>query len=304
MIFPIAQFLSSTINTCVALGPRKSKCFFISCQVWTPWRGGSCLFHQLPYFPAFTKTTTTTIIIILLLLLLLFSQTLCKQLPFYFLCSYIPMEIFLFYERGKKQGNQKRVVYVIGASYTRKFSWGLGTPLDALPSGEHTHSTGTTRSNKQTNKQKNQTIQGDEACEENSWHLILWSSKIPKNSLVPHALCFFNKCGEMYVTLVKKSCIAITYKQPRTFLEWMSIKTTNFLWMNCPSKSEELLLHGPCACLCICLISWLERLFLTLTKKRLASIFLICFLDKVSLLDLGTSMAIFKRSLTKKLWCM
>lgn len=36
MIFPIAQFLSSIINTCVvALGPRKSECFAISCQVWT-----------------------------------------------------------------------------------------------------------------------------------------------------------------------------------------------------------------------------------------------------------------------------
>jgi hypothetical protein len=28
-----------------------------------------------------------------------------------FICSHIPMEIFLFYEAGKNLGNQKRVVY-------------------------------------------------------------------------------------------------------------------------------------------------------------------------------------------------
>ncbi len=51
-----------------------------------------------------------------------------RELP-NLICSHIPMEIFHFYEMGKKQGNQKRVLYVRGCSQTRVFSWGLGTPL-------------------------------------------------------------------------------------------------------------------------------------------------------------------------------
>jgi len=35
---------------------------------------------------------------------------------------YVPMEIFLFYEMGKKQGNKKSVVYVRGGSHTHAFS--------------------------------------------------------------------------------------------------------------------------------------------------------------------------------------
>jgi hypothetical protein len=35
-----------------------------------------------------------------------------RELP-NFTCSHIPMEIFLFYERGKKQGNQKRELFML-----------------------------------------------------------------------------------------------------------------------------------------------------------------------------------------------
>jgi hypothetical protein len=35
---------------------------------------------------------------------------------------YVPMEIFLFYKMGKKQGNTKRVVYVREGSCTCAFS--------------------------------------------------------------------------------------------------------------------------------------------------------------------------------------
>jgi hypothetical protein len=41
------------------------------------------------------------------------------------------MEIFVFFEMGKKQGNKKRVVYL------RR---GSGIPSGAPPSREHTHS--------------------------------------------------------------------------------------------------------------------------------------------------------------------
>jgi hypothetical protein len=37
------------------------------------------------------------------------------------------MEIFLFYEIGKKRGNKKRVVHARGGSRTYAFSQGLGT---------------------------------------------------------------------------------------------------------------------------------------------------------------------------------
>jgi hypothetical protein len=42
-----------------------------------------------------------------------------------FVCSHVPMEIFLFYKTGKKPGNQKRVVYIrggMGGSCTHAFS--------------------------------------------------------------------------------------------------------------------------------------------------------------------------------------
>jgi hypothetical protein len=54
-----------------------------------------------------------------------------------------PWKYFLLYELGKKQGNQKRALYIRGGSRTRAFSWGLGTPsfglmLSSAPcSGEH-----------------------------------------------------------------------------------------------------------------------------------------------------------------------
>jgi hypothetical protein len=38
------------------------------------------------------------------------------------MCSHVPMEIFLFYETGKKPGNKNRVVYVKGNSCTHVFS--------------------------------------------------------------------------------------------------------------------------------------------------------------------------------------
>ncbi len=50
-----------------------------------------------------------------------------------FLCSQVPMEIFLFHKIGKKWGNQKRVVYTRAGSCTCAFSWGLGTPLHLAP---------------------------------------------------------------------------------------------------------------------------------------------------------------------------
>jgi hypothetical protein len=34
-----------------------------------------------------------------------------------FICSHVPMEIFLFYEMGKKCGNKKRFVYGRGGSF-------------------------------------------------------------------------------------------------------------------------------------------------------------------------------------------
>ncbi len=83
-------------------------------------------------------------------------QILCKQLHFYFyvyfedlpqaknpralcqgnspnfICSHDPMEIFLFYEIGKKWRNKKRVVYVRGPC-THALSWGLGTSSSSRP---------------------------------------------------------------------------------------------------------------------------------------------------------------------------
>jgi hypothetical protein len=70
-------------------------------------------------------------------------RLLYRQRSSKFMCSHVPMEIFLFYETGKKPGNKKRVVYVRRDSRTHVFSWGSGTPLDsrpqfAPPSREHT----------------------------------------------------------------------------------------------------------------------------------------------------------------------
>jgi hypothetical protein len=65
-----------------------------------------------------------------------------------FICSHVPMEIFLFYEMRKKGGNEKRVVCIGGGgSCTHVFSWGFGntlglTPWSAPPS-EEKHHTGT-----------------------------------------------------------------------------------------------------------------------------------------------------------------
>jgi len=40
-----------------------------------------------------------------------------------FICSHVPMEIFLFYEMRKRGGNEKRVVYYMGGgSCTHVFS--------------------------------------------------------------------------------------------------------------------------------------------------------------------------------------
>jgi hypothetical protein len=39
-----------------------------------------------------------------------------------FICSHVPMEVFHFYEMGKKPRNEKRVVYIRGGSSTRAFS--------------------------------------------------------------------------------------------------------------------------------------------------------------------------------------
>jgi len=50
-----------------------------------------------------------------------------------FPCSHVPMEIFFFYEMGKKWGNTKRIVFVRGGYCTCVFSWVLGTPLGSCP---------------------------------------------------------------------------------------------------------------------------------------------------------------------------
>ncbi len=44
-----------------------------------------------------------------------------RELP-NFICSHVPMEIFLFDKMGKKGGNEKRVVYVSGGSHMSAFS--------------------------------------------------------------------------------------------------------------------------------------------------------------------------------------
>ncbi len=59
------------------------------------------------------------------------------ELPI-FICSHIPMEIFLFCETGKKWENQKSVVCARGGSCTCVFSWGSETPSGAPPLGECT----------------------------------------------------------------------------------------------------------------------------------------------------------------------
>jgi hypothetical protein len=55
-------------------------------------------------------------------------RALCQGSSPNFVCSHVPMEIFLFYKMRKKWENKKRVVYVMGGSCTSAFSWGLGTP--------------------------------------------------------------------------------------------------------------------------------------------------------------------------------
>jgi hypothetical protein len=76
-------------------------------------------------------------------------RVLCRGSSPNFICSHIPLEIFLVYIMGKKWGNKKRVVYVRGGSCTRAFSWGLGAPLDdPLPSGERTRTSPTTKYHK------------------------------------------------------------------------------------------------------------------------------------------------------------
>ncbi len=71
------------------------------------------------------------------------SRPLCCRSSPNFICSRVPMEIFLFYEMGKKQGNKNRVVYIRGGSRTHVFSWGQEhTWAHALgcPSLRRTHS--------------------------------------------------------------------------------------------------------------------------------------------------------------------
>jgi hypothetical protein len=50
---------------------------------------------------------------------LFISMSILRELP-NFICSHIPLEIFLIYKMGKKQGN--RVVYIRGGSHTPAFS--------------------------------------------------------------------------------------------------------------------------------------------------------------------------------------
>jgi hypothetical protein len=49
-------------------------------------------------------------------------KVLCQGSPPNFICFHVPMEIFLFCETGKKQGNKKRILYIRGGSHTRAFS--------------------------------------------------------------------------------------------------------------------------------------------------------------------------------------
>jgi hypothetical protein len=50
-----------------------------------------------------------------------------------FVCSHVPIEIFLFYEMRKKQENKKRVVYIRGGSFTCKFALGSQTASASCP---------------------------------------------------------------------------------------------------------------------------------------------------------------------------
>jgi hypothetical protein len=49
-------------------------------------------------------------------------KPLCQGSSPNYICSHIPMEIFLFYKVGKKQGNKKKVVYVRRGSNIHAFS--------------------------------------------------------------------------------------------------------------------------------------------------------------------------------------
>jgi len=60
-------------------------------------------------------------------------RALCQGSSPNFKCSHISMEIFLFYEIGKKRGNKKRVVSARGGSRTYAFSQGLGTLSGSHP---------------------------------------------------------------------------------------------------------------------------------------------------------------------------
>jgi hypothetical protein len=63
---------------------------------------------------------------------LFISMSFSRELP-NFIGSHIPMEIFLIYKMGKKQGNRNRVVYIRGGSHTWAFSRGSGTSSGSHP---------------------------------------------------------------------------------------------------------------------------------------------------------------------------
>jgi hypothetical protein len=77
-----------------------------------------------------------------------------RELP-NLICSHVPMEIFLLYEMGKKQGNQKRALLRKGRFLYSYVLLRFGNTLrltlsSATPSGEHAHM-GTSLTNKRGN---------------------------------------------------------------------------------------------------------------------------------------------------------
>jgi hypothetical protein len=64
-------------------------------------------------------------------------RVLCRGSSPNFICSHVPMEIFLFYEIGKKWGNEKRVVYLRGGTCPSRWTLKCGGLPSQGPSSNH-----------------------------------------------------------------------------------------------------------------------------------------------------------------------
>jgi len=125
-------------------------------------------------------------------------RVLCRGSSPNFICSHIPMEIFLVYRMGKSEEIKREFVYVRGGSCTRTFSWGLGAPLDApLPSGERTRTSPTTKYYKshlwaslklETLDTLMQVSLCDIKCEKRNWRAVLKCNATWKNWKIPSFL--------------------------------------------------------------------------------------------------------------------